>query len=172
MQFMKHIRKLPRKWITKSNPKTLLGNALVQYGKGHFCPEVNVPNVVLSYRNIKIAVRVTVAINLKNQRNTVNRLYSPIFTTPPHISSHSQNAINCSQKTREHRDKDKMGEEEGCECRPLGFLLGLPFALLALILSLVGAVIWALGYAFFYQTFYLFLCSVISQCVFYFVLFQ
>ncbi|XP_077252726.1 signaling peptide TAXIMIN 2-like [Tasmannia lanceolata] len=31
------------------------------------------------------------------------------------------------------------------DCRPLGFLIGLPFALLALILSLVGAVIWALG---------------------------
>ncbi|BAT92312.1 hypothetical protein PHAVU_005G100600 [Phaseolus vulgaris] len=37
-----------------------------------------------------------------------------------------------------------MGEE-GCECRPLGFLIGLPFALLALILSLVGAVIWVFG---------------------------
>ncbi|XP_019058176.1 PREDICTED: uncharacterized protein LOC109116706 [Tarenaya hassleriana] len=31
------------------------------------------------------------------------------------------------------------------ECRPLGFLLGLPFALIALALSLVGAVIWILG---------------------------
>jgi len=40
-----------------------------------------------------------------------------------------------------------MGEE-GCECRPLGFLIGLPFALLALILSLVGAVIWVFGYDF------------------------
>ncbi|XP_004487196.1 signaling peptide TAXIMIN 2 [Cicer arietinum] len=36
-------------------------------------------------------------------------------------------------------------EEEGCECRPLGFLIGLPFALLALILSLLGAVIWLFG---------------------------
>ncbi|CAA6661088.1 unnamed protein product [Spirodela intermedia] len=31
------------------------------------------------------------------------------------------------------------------DCRPLGFLIGLPFAVLALALSLVGAVIWILG---------------------------
>jgi hypothetical protein len=32
-------------------------------------------------------------------------------------------------------------------CRPLGFLLGLPFALLAVLVSIVGAIIWIIGYA-------------------------
>lgn len=31
------------------------------------------------------------------------------------------------------------------ECRPLGWLLGLPFALLAVIVSFVGAIIWIIG---------------------------
>ncbi|GJN38102.1 hypothetical protein PR202_gb27114 [Eleusine coracana subsp. coracana] len=33
-----------------------------------------------------------------------------------------------------------------CECRPLGWLLGLPFAVLALLVSLVGAIIWIIGW--------------------------
>lgn len=31
------------------------------------------------------------------------------------------------------------------ECRPLGWLLGLPFALLAVLVSFVGAIIWIIG---------------------------
>ncbi|KAK1325414.1 hypothetical protein QJS10_CPA01g02040 [Acorus calamus] len=31
------------------------------------------------------------------------------------------------------------------ECRPLGFLIGLPFAVLALLFSLVGVIIWIIG---------------------------
>ncbi|GAA0187018.1 hypothetical protein Leryth_007398 [Lithospermum erythrorhizon] len=35
------------------------------------------------------------------------------------------------------------GGDEGCGCKPLGFLLALPFALILLVVALIGAVMWA-----------------------------
>lgn len=34
----------------------------------------------------------------------------------------------------------------GGDCRPIGWLLGLPFALLAVVVSFIGAIIWIVGY--------------------------
>lgn len=38
-----------------------------------------------------------------------------------------------------------MSDDDGCDCRPLGFLIGLPFMLVAFLLSLIGMVLWIIA---------------------------
>jgi hypothetical protein len=37
-----------------------------------------------------------------------------------------------------------MGDDD-CNCRPLGFLIGLPFMLVGLVLSVIGMVVWVIA---------------------------
>ncbi|KMZ72845.1 hypothetical protein ZOSMA_159G00090 [Zostera marina] len=38
-----------------------------------------------------------------------------------------------------------MGGGDGGDCRPLGFLIGLPLSVVALIISLTGVIVWIIG---------------------------
>ncbi|XP_028761659.1 signaling peptide TAXIMIN 2-like [Neltuma alba] len=71
----------------------------------------------------------------------------------PHQSSHKDynlsRRIDSESEFERQREAEKtrvrFWRERMAECRPLGFLIGLPFALIALVLAAVGAVIWVLG---------------------------
>jgi hypothetical protein len=48
------------------------------------------------------------------------------------------------KKKRKKKEREKRRLYIMDDCRPLGFLIGLPFALIALVLSLIGAVVWVI----------------------------
>lgn len=39
--------------------------------------------------------------------------------------------------------------EKESKCRPIAFLLGLPFALISLVIAFIGGIIWIIGFVFF-----------------------
>ncbi|XP_054814341.1 signaling peptide TAXIMIN 2-like [Prosopis cineraria] len=74
-------------------------------------------------------------------RKRVDAVHTQFYQShPSHIHNLGLRAERIGSETRKAERDRRMGE-----CRPLGFLIGLPFALIALVLAAVGAVIWILG---------------------------
>lgn len=91
---------------------------------------------------------------IRCQSSSNPRLFKDIEIPLLLFEFQNQNKKKVHRKERERETLDfrerRMGESD---CRPLGFLLGLPFALVALVLSVVGAVIWVIGSVFFFVVF-------------------
>ena len=83
-------------------------------------------------------------------------------SSPLRIQKKGRSPKTPKQKESLQRNKETFDFERMGDCRPLGFLLGLPFALVALVLSLVGAVIWVIGLVF--SLIYLFIYFYICFC--------
>jgi len=76
---------------------------------------------------------------------------SRVATSPTPASSNAADRhqvgssdIHAAAGRRNFRGREAMCCCDG-DCRPLGWLLGLPFALLAVLVSFVGAIIWIIG---------------------------
>ncbi|KAF3671632.1 hypothetical protein T459_05066 [Capsicum annuum] len=52
-----------------------------------------------------------------------------------------------NKSEKEEKDRIESSEKE-LKCRPIAFLLGLPFALISLVIAFIGVIIWIIGFVF------------------------
>ncbi|OIT28800.1 PREDICTED: uncharacterized protein LOC109212189 [Nicotiana attenuata] len=64
---------------------------------------------------------------------------------PTEDKKNEEKAGEDTKESAEGLDAEKKPSEEKFKCRPIAFLLGLPSALISLVLAFVGGIIWILG---------------------------
>uniref|UniRef100_M1C3S3 Uncharacterized protein n=1 Tax=Solanum tuberosum TaxID=4113 RepID=M1C3S3_SOLTU len=71
------------------------------------------------------------------------------------VKDEEENNSNPAENEQVEKDRMESSElvkinqiEKETKCRPIAFLLGLPFALISLVIAFIGGIIWIIGFVF------------------------